>query len=173
MPFCWSAHRQSGHLKAFDYTGLHRYFLTFCTEQRRPRFTSSDAVELVLSQILQSAAKEQLVVAAYCFMPDHVHLLVEGQADAANCRTFIKRAKQLSGFYSAKMFGGRLWQRYGFERVLRDDETTLTVARYIAENPVRANLVASPMDYPFIGSQIYSLAEILEAVSGASFKRSG
>src|SRR5258707_1293021 len=30
-----------GHLKTFDYTGLHRYFLTFCTDKRRHLFVSS------------------------------------------------------------------------------------------------------------------------------------
>jgi hypothetical protein len=36
--------------------------------------------------------------------------------------------------------------------------------RYIVENPVRAGLVARVEDYPFLGSTVYSIAEILEAV---------
>ena len=51
-----------------------------------------------------------------------------------------------------------------YERVLRDDEATLAVARYIIENPVRAGLVSDPRDYPFLGSQVFSLDEILSAV---------
>ena len=67
-------------------------------------------------------------------MPDHLHLLVEGLTDGADCRAFIQRAKQFSGFYFKKAHGKRLWQRYGFERVLRNDEFMLSVARYILEN---------------------------------------
>jgi hypothetical protein len=58
----------------------------------------------------------------------------------------------------------KLWQRYGFERMLRDDEATLVVARYILNNPVRAGLVADPREYAHIGSQRYSVEGILEAI---------
>jgi len=101
---------------------------------------------------------------AYCFMPDHLHLLVEAQSQNSDCRAFIRRAKQLAGFQYARSVGGRLWQRYGFERVLRDDEGTLIVARYIVENPVRAGLAESSESYPFSGSEVYALGDILAAV---------
>ena len=71
---------------------------------------------------------------------------------------------KFSGFYYQKLFGERLWQRYGFERTLRRDESTLSVARYILENPVRAGLAASAEDYPFLGSNTHTVAELLEAV---------
>ena len=154
-----------GHLKSFDYTGLYRYFLTFCTESRQKLFTSARAVDLVMSQIVRAATDESFSIVAYCFMPDHVHLLVEAGAEVSDCRRLIKRAKQFSGFYYTKTFGERLWQRYGFERVLRSDEATLVVARYILENPLRAGLVTRVEDYPFAGSRVYALAEILAATA--------
>jgi hypothetical protein len=77
-----------------------------------------------------------------------------------DCKRFITRTKQFSGFYFTKQFGTRLWQRYGFERVIRDSEQTF-VARYILENPVRAGLVAATEDYPFIGSFVYTLPELI------------
>ena len=98
-------------------------------------------------------------------MPDHVHLLTEGQSEDSDARGFIARAKQLSGFHFQKQFGGeRLWQRYGFERTLRADEPTLRVAKYALENPVRAGLVTRVQDYPFLGSDVYTVEQILEAV---------
>jgi REP element-mobilizing transposase RayT len=98
-------------------------------------------------------------------MPDHVHLLTEGQSVDSDARRFIAHAKQLSGFHFKKQFDGeRLWQRYGFERTLRADEPTLRVARYTLENPVRAGLVTRAQDYPFCGSDVYSLEQVLEAV---------
>ena len=103
-------------------------------------------------------------------MPDHVHLLVEGLSEAADCKHFIASAKQLSGFYYKKRYGRRLWQRYGFERVLRNEEATLTVAKYIIENPVRAGLVTHPRDYPFIGSSVYTLDELLDAIQSMEGK---
>jgi REP element-mobilizing transposase RayT len=97
-------------------------------------------------------------------MPDHVHLLVEGRVPASDCRKFIARAKQYSGFHYQRMFGERLWQRYGYERVLRAEEETLAVARYIFQNPIRAGLVTRVSDYPFVGSSDYTVAQILDGL---------
>jgi len=152
------------HLKAFDYLGLHRYFLTFCTFERHRGFEAADGVALVRTQFRRTALEQHFALLAYCFMPDHVHFLIEGLAEDSDGLRFIKTAKQYSGFYYQKSFGVKLWQRYGFERVLRDDQDTLSVARYILENPIRAGLVKKVEDYPFLGSDVYSTAAILEAI---------
>jgi putative transposase len=153
-----------GHLGTFDYTGRHRYFLTFCTHARREIFSSADDVGLVLGQFQDAAAEERMLITAYCFMPDHAHLLVEGGSESSDCLAFIRRAKQSSAYYYKRRFKQPLWQRYGFERVLRNDEETLCVARYIVENPLRAGLTTRAEDYPFVGSDVYTLREILEAI---------
>jgi putative transposase len=152
-----------GHLKSFDYTGPHRYSLTFCTNQRAQTFVEPSGVEIVLKQVLRAAADQRFEIIAYCFMPDHLHLLVEARTDASNALRFISRAKQLSGYHYKQTFGQVLWQRYGFERVLRNDEQTLVVARYILENPLRRGMAARVEDYPFVGSTLYTVSEILEA----------
>ena len=38
----------------------------------------------------------------------------------------------------------------------------MVVAKYILENPIRAGLVVCVEDYPFVGSMVYSLADLLE-----------
>jgi len=98
-------------------------------------------------------------------MPDHLHLVLEGTSDDSDCLRFIKLAKQYSGFYFARSRGEKLWQRYGFEHVLRDDELTLAVVRYVLQNPVRAGLADDPREYPFIGSQVYTIDELLDAIA--------
>ena len=153
-----------GHLATFDYLGEYRYFLTFCTYQRHRSFIDGDKVEVVSTQILRAAAQERFALTAYCYMPDHVHLLAEGCVATSDCRRFIARAKQFSGFHYQKTFAERLWQRYGYERVLRADEETLSVARYIVENPIRAGLARSVREYPFIGSSVYTVGEILDGL---------
>jgi len=151
-------------LKAFDYIGHHAYFLTYCTDQRHAAFADADRVEVVSAQILRAAADERFALIAYCYMPDHLHLLVNGEQENSDCRAFIKRSKQFSGFYYQKAFGRRLWQRYGYEHVLRGDEAVLGVARYILENPVRAGIATSVCDYPFTGSPVHSVEEILDSL---------
>ena len=111
------------HLKHFDYRGFHRYSLTFCTHERRTRFTDPRAFRLALSQISRAASEEAFAVITYCFMPDHAHLLVHGQSENADGKRFISLAKQYSSYYYSKEIGGKLWQRYGHERTLRRMKT--------------------------------------------------
>ena len=155
------------HLETFSYLGLHRYSLTFCTLGRSTVFTSQPVVDLVLAQISRAADENRFAVIAYCFMPDHLHLLIEGQADASDCKDFIARSKQYSGFYYSKRYGRKLWQRYSFEHVLRDEEKSVVVARYILGNPVRVGLVERITDYPYLGSLMWPLPALLEWIRSA------
>ena len=152
------------HITGLDYLGPRQYFLTFCTHSRRRCFVTDDAVATVRTQIERAAVEEDIALIAYCYMPDHLHLLVNGERENSDCRAFIKRSKQFSGFYYQKAFGRRLWQRYGYEHVLRGDEAVLSVARYILENPVRAGIAKDVCDYPFTGSPLHSVEEILDSL---------
>jgi REP element-mobilizing transposase RayT len=103
------------------------------------------------------------------FMPDHVHLIAEGKEEASDLRKFIARAKHYSGYRYSQANGGRkLWQRYGYERVLRDNESAQTAVRYVLENPVRKGMVEHPREYAFIGSSTFELRELLEFAYSAS-----
>jgi len=156
------------HVRGFDYTGPYRYFLTFCTRERARHFSNARHVALVCEQFQRASREQAFAVIAYCFMPDHVHLLVEGERDDADLKRFANSAKQYSGFYFRRATGLFLWQRYGFERTLRSEEATASVARYTIANPVRAGLVRSPVDYPFWGSFLYTREALLEYIQRAA-----
>jgi len=46
--------------------------------------------------------------------------------------------------------GGIEWQRDFFDNRLRQDESYIEKAHYIRMNPVRAGLVESPGDWPYV-----------------------
>jgi len=98
-------------------------------------------------------------------MPDHIHLLIEGTTDDAALEPFVSKAKQKSGFDFAARAGRRLWQKGYYDRVLRDEESTIDVILYIVNNPLRAGLVKCPADYPFWGSGIYTREELLDRIA--------
>ena len=123
-----------------------------------------DVVATALEQIRQTAVDQRFALLAYCLMPDHAHLLVEGLTDASDLREFAKLAKQRSGAQYAIQVGGRLWQEGYHDRVLRADEDAREVARYIIENPVRAGLVTTPFQYPHLGSDVWTLNELIDSV---------
>lgn len=90
-------------------------------------------------------------------MPDHLHALLEATSDASDFCAFVKRFKQTTGFeYCRRTRQRRLWQPGYHEHILRSDEITEAVARYILENPIRAALSDHLGEYPFAGSAVYS-----------------
>jgi putative transposase len=150
------------HLPGFTYVGPHRYFLTFCCADRRDTFTDVAVVDLVMAQFQRAGCDESIAIVAACFMPDHVHLVVEGAREDADLKRFISRGKQLSGFYFKQAYKKTLWQRYGYERVLREEESTRRVVAYVLENPVRAGLAKTVHDYPLVRSSLYGREALIE-----------
>ncbi|MBI3401185.1 MAG: transposase [Acidobacteria bacterium] len=148
----------------FSYIGPYRYFLTFCTGNRQTAFTIAAIVDQTLVQFRRTARDEAFAILAYCLMPDHVHLLVEGLCDDSGLRRFAKLAKQRSGAAFALSERRPLWQEGFHDHVLRADEDAKAVARYILANPVRAGLVVSPGDYPHSGSDVWTMADLIESV---------
>lgn len=104
-----------------------------------------------------------MALVAYCFMPDHVHLVVYGTSQRADLRAFVVHFKKLTGFEYRRGTGVRLWQPGYFDRVLRDDESTEAVTRYTLENPVRAGLATRLGEYRFAGSDLYDVQAQLSA----------
>ena len=115
-------------------------------------------------QFLRTGNERDFALLAYCFMPDHLHILVEGTSDAADFRRFVGDAKQRGAYAARPWVRGRLWQPGYFDRVLREDDSSQDVARYIIQNPVRARLVGAPGEYPFLGSSILSAEDLIASI---------
>ena len=159
-------------LRGFSYAGPNRYSLTFFAFERRPHFENTALALCVRTQILRAATMTGYIVAAYCIMPDHMHLLVETEEGGSSLPDFMKRAKQYSGFHGRKIIGAQVWQDGYFERVLRDTEDTRTAIAYILNNPVRRGLVENARDYQFSGSGMWALSELVDLVQiGCEFRR--
>jgi len=150
-------------LPAFDYRGLHAYFLTMCTSDRHPAFANHAFAADAAAQLLRSATTFHFAVPAYCLMPDHVHIVLEGEQEDSDMKSFVQSWNTSVGFRWRRAHGTALWQGRYYDHVLRNDVALLEVARYVVMNPVRASLVQKAEDYPFSGSSRYTIAKILEA----------
>ena len=108
---------------------------------------------MCLQNLREVAAKAQFEVVAYCFMPDHLHLLVQTGEDA-DLVGFVRRFKQKSGYAYRRATRDPevLWQKSYYDHVLRREEDLHDAARYIWGTPVRAGLVDNARDYPYSGS---------------------
>ena len=151
-------------LASANYVGIKQHFLTICTDGRLRVFHDPTVVDMVVMQILRAAGQHAFEISAYCFMPDHVHALVAGQREDSDLCRFVALAKQRSGFTFGKSVRRRLWQEGYFDRILRSDEPTFSVIRYIVENPLRAGIVSQVDDYPFWGSAVYTRQEMIDSL---------
>jgi len=150
-------------LRGVDYCGFNRYFFTTCTAFRRSLFDHADTVEPVLQKLDELSRSHGFSVPAHCVMPDHLHALLEGLSESSDFRHFVRVFKQVTAFEFRQRTGTALWQPGYHERILRDDEATLAVVRYVWENPVRAGLVKQVGEYPYCGSDRYQLKDIVNA----------
>ena len=150
------------------YVGYQRYLLTICTAFRSRVFESSTVVDAILCELRKCVKQFEFALIVYCFMPDHLHVLLTAQSERSDLRECARRFKQVSAFYYKKSSGKALWQPGYHERILRDDEATETVVRYILANPIRAGLTGRLGEYAFAGSDVYDLAGLLTAWENAS-----
>lgn len=141
--------RRPARLQTFDYRGGYRYFATCCTRNRQRVFVEPVIVNALRLRILLTSELYGFAVLAYVFMPDHVHLLVEGRAPTADFKRLMRAIRTRATLEFNRQHDGRLWQDGYYERVLRKDEATSTVIEYILNNPIRAGLVENARDYPF------------------------
>ena len=160
-------------LEGFSYVGLRQYFLTICTHERLRHFTSETLVRDVYAQFLRTGRENGIAILAYCFMPDHVHLLVEAARDDADLEAFVATAKQRAAYIARQWIRGRLWQPGYFDRILREEDDVFAVARYVLNNPVRAGLVDAPEEYPFLGSEVLTTNDLIGSCAWSFTRRCG
>jgi len=94
--------------------------------------------------------KTKSKIYAYCFMTNHVHLLIEpsskdgiGNLIQSLGRRYVRYINQV---YKRT---GTLWEGRFKSSLVSKDEYLLACARYIELNPVRAKMVNNPEDYPW------------------------
>ena len=80
---------------------------------------------------------------------------IEAQKEDCDLEKFVKRFKQLSGFYFKKNLGQKLWAKSYYDHILRSEEYLAKIIWYILNNPVRKGLVKYWYDYKYWGSTIY------------------
>ncbi len=146
--------RKRNRLSLETYSGARAYFLTLTCAQRRTVFTERRVVRNCSETLRSCSEKHGFAVLAYCFMPDHLHLLVEGGSQS-DLPQFIKDFKQQTGYTYRRSNSEILWQKSYYDHILRAEEDVPQVARYIVANPVRAALATVASDYPYSGSFVW------------------
>jgi putative transposase len=142
--------RRSPRLRDFNYTGPYGYQLALVTRARLPIFTTEKAVQPCLDALSMACHRYGFDILAFCFMPDHLHLLLGGQ-EQSSLQDFVRYFKQIPGYRFKRRRGASLWQISYYDHVVRRGEDVGQIAAYVWDNPLRAGLVESRLDYAFSG----------------------
>ena len=146
-------YRQSPRLKNFDYLGPLAAHVVIVTQHRRPIFADQSTAVIALEWLDKTARRYAALVHAYCFMPDHVHILIE-VPEEVSLQRLVRWFKQMSGYALKQSLGIPIWQVSYYDHVdhvLRKEEAIEEVARYIWNNPVAEGLVDDWSRYPLSG----------------------
>ena len=92
----------------------------------------------------------------YCLMPNHVHLVIETFSSAPISKAMLCVSTRYTQYFN-KRHGrvGHLFQGRFHSRLIESDPDLLVVSRYVHLNPVKAELCATPQEYPWSSYAAY------------------
>ncbi|MFM9873816.1 MAG: REP-associated tyrosine transposase [Fimbriimonadaceae bacterium] len=147
--------------------------LTFSTFGRVPVLSNDLCAMELLQMIIEAKIRHSFLFLGYCFMPDHVHLLINPTETVYSMSSIlhsiksrsaigikrILKADQSIGFLdrlSVNEGAVRIWQQGGgFDRNVYSVELATNSLRYIHNNPVKAGIVQVAEDYKWSSASAY------------------
>jgi putative transposase len=103
-----------------------------------------------LDDLGAASAAQGLRIHAYVLMTNHVHLLASAEEGGALSRIMREVGQRyVPRFNRQNGRTGTLWEGRFKSCLVDSDSYLLSVYRYIELNPVRAGMVAAPVDYPW------------------------
>ena len=122
------------------------YFLTQVTHQRIPYFKSDETNHELLQIIKRVQTSKQFELLAYCFIPDHVHLLIQLPPGDSDFSYRMREIKRLTTIYIRKKSSNpdlKVWQDRFWEHTIRDETDLRIHFDYIHYNPVKHGVAES------------------------------
>ena len=151
--------RRTHRLDRDEYQGVVCCAFTCCVQDKQPLFVTSDMFKVFEEKLRGALKKNESDAHVYLFMPDHVHLLLEGRSESSDLWKVIVDFKQATGYWLRSAVRSEKWQHDFYDHILRDEEDDVEKqVRYILENPVRAGIVEDWMSYPYKSSTIYDFS---------------
>ena len=83
-------------------------------------------------------------------MPNHVHLLLTPAIDLPKIMHSLKRYTARLANRALGIVGQPFWQAESYDHLVKTAEEFRRIKRYIEWNPVKAGLVASPEEFPYL-----------------------
>ena len=126
------------------------FFVTTKTHMGK-RLLQTDRNATLLIDVLRSCVRiGRFTLHDFVVMPDHIHLLLTTSGDV----TLEKAMQFIKGAFSFRLkretgHTGKVWQRGFSDHRVHDPDSFANHRIYIADNPVKAGLAASPDEFPW------------------------
>ncbi|MBS1517916.1 MAG: transposase [Bacteroidetes bacterium] len=137
------------------YIGKKTVSFLACIKNREAVFTNKFIFAIFRNKLLDALDKFNCEALIYLFMPDHLHLILEGVSENSNVIKAINLFKQKSGFWFAQNMCSSKWQKDYYDHIIRSNENLKSHIYKILNNPVRAGLTKHWKDYEYKGSTVY------------------
>ena len=117
---------------------------------RQAIFAANEDYAFFRDALIEASVKHDLAVHAYVWMTNHIHLLATPGAQDSIGKVFQSVGRKYVQYFNFNyQRSGTLWEGRYRATVVDSERYLLTVMRYIELNPVRANIVTHPRDYPW------------------------
>jgi putative transposase len=148
-------------LDAEFYSGEKIVSFSICIKEGKRIFINDSIFNIFGKILIPSLEKYNSAAVVYLFMPDHVHMILAGRKTPSNVLNSMKIFKQKTGFWFSQNVPDIKWQKDFYDHILRNNKDMKNQIRYILNNPVRKGLVSNWKDYPYKGSTLYDLNELM------------
>ena len=133
---------------------------------RQVCFYADEDYAVYLDKLKEYAKKYDVSIHAYVLMTNHVHLLMTPHTEKS-----VSQLMQSLGRYYVRYVNsvyersGTLWEGRFKSTLLDSERYFLRVSKYIELNPVRADMVEDPADYPWSSYQGNALGKKIELLT--------
>jgi putative transposase len=127
----------------------HVYSITTVACGRRRLFSDHGAARIIISEIEATDRQGLSVSLAWVLMPDHLHWLFQLESGSLSALMQQFKARTAQSINRMRKSRGNIWQAGFHDHWVRDEGSLEKIARYLLENPIRANLVSNIADYPY------------------------
>ena len=121
-------------LKHYDYSRNGYYFVTVCTNYRRPHLAKLNSE--INSAVQKLNEIEGVKVDYYAILPSHVHLILILNECEVHLGEIVRRFKAST----SKETGMKLWQPNYYEHVIRNEQALFKIREYIINNPLKERI---------------------------------
>ncbi|MBF5039159.1 transposase [Methylophilus sp. 13] len=123
-------------------------------------FAAEEDYQFFLDKLADAAKKHQCDIHAYVLMTNHIHLLATPHKEDG-----LSKMMQMLGRYYVQYYNytykrsGTLWEGRYKASLIDSEQYALLCYRYIELNPVRANMVGHPAEYPWSSYCVNALGQ--------------